>query len=307
MATLIIAEHDNATLSPATRQVLAAATALGGDVDILICGAGCKSVAEQAAALPSVTSVKLADNPAYEKHLAENVARLVAELARDYSHLMCAAGSFGKDLMPRVAALCGVSQLSDIIGIDSEDTFLRPIYAGNAIAKVKSLDNLKIITVRTAAFDAVPESGGNASISPLDTVYEASKTRFVEEQLVQSARPELTAAKVIVAGGRGVGDSFAPLETLADKLNAAIGATRAAVDAGLVSNDLQIGQTGKIVAPDLYIALGISGAIQHVAGIKDSRVIVAINKDEDAPIFQVADYGLVGDLHELLPELTEKL
>lgn len=309
MATLIIAEHDNQSLKGATLNAVTAATQIGGDIHILVAGAGCQAVADEASAVAGVTKVLLADNAAYEHQLAENVSLLVAGLGRDYSHVIAPATTAGKNLMPRVAALLDVAQLSDVIRIDSEDTFARPIYAGNAIATVKSLDAIKVITIRGTGFDAVAAEGGSAAIETVTAVHDAGISSFIGEEMAKSDRPELTAASVIVSGGRGMGngENFALLESLADKLGAAVGASRAAVDAGYVPNDMQVGQTGKIVAPDLYIAVGISGAIQHLAGMKDSKVIVAINKDEEAPIFQVADYGLVADLFKVVPELIESL
>ena len=309
MKTLIIAEHDNQTLKVATLNAVAAAQAMGGDIDVLVVGSGCQSVADQAAAVPGVGVVLSADNAVYENQLAENVSLAIAEAATSYDCVMAAATANGKNVMPRVAALLDVAQISDITAILDADTFERPIYAGNVIATVKSSDSKKVITVRTTAFDAVAAEGGNASVQPLDNVHDAGVSSFVREEVAVSDRPELTAASIVISGGRGMqnGDNFVMLEGIADKLNAAIGASRAAVDAGFVPNDYQVGQTGKIVAPDLYIAVGISGAIQHLAGMKDSKVIVAINKDEDAPIFQVADYGLVADLFSALPELESAL
>jgi electron transfer flavoprotein alpha subunit len=305
MKTLVIAEHDNASLKAATLNAVAAAGALGGDVDILVAGADCGAAADAAAQVPGVSKVICADNAAYEHQLAENVSLLVAELGADYDNLLAPSTANGKNIMPRVAALLDVGQISDILSIDSADTFKRPIYAGNVIATVQSSDPKKVITVRTTAFDAVPAEGGNAAIEACAAAHDAGVSKFIREEVAVSDRPELTSASVVISGGRGMqnGDNFSLLEGIADKLNAAIGASRAAVDAGFVPNDYQVGQTGKIVAPDLYIAVGISGAIQHLAGMKDSKVIVAINKDEDAPIFQVADYGLVADLFEALPEL----
>ena len=305
MKTLVIAEHDNASLKAATLNAIAAAGALGGDVDILVAGAGCGAAADAAAQVPGVSKVICADNPAYEHQLAENVSLLVAELGADYDNLLAPSTANGKNVMPRVAALLDVGQISDILSVESADTFTRPIYAGNVIATVQSSDPKKVITVRTTAFDAVAAEGGSATVEACSAAHEAGVSKFIREEVAVSDRPELTAASVVISGGRGMqnGDNFSLLEGIADKLNAAIGASRAAVDAGFVPNDYQVGQTGKIVAPDLYIAVGISGAIQHLAGMKDSKVIVAINKDEDAPIFQVADYGLVADLFEALPEL----
>ena len=305
MKTLVIAEHDNTSLKTATLNAVAAAGALGGDVDILVAGAGCGAVAEAAAQVPGVLKVICADNGAYEHQLAENVSLLVAELGADYDNLLAPSTANGKNIMPRVAALLDVGQISDILAVESADTFKRPIYAGNVIATVQSADPKKVITVRTTAFDAVAAEGGNATVEACSAAHDAGVSQFIREEVAESDRPELTSASVVISGGRGMqnGDNFSLLEGIADKLNAAIGASRAAVDAGFVPNDYQVGQTGKIVAPDLYIAVGISGAIQHLAGMKDSKVIVAINKDEDAPIFQVADYGLVADLFEALPEL----
>lgn len=305
MKTLVIAEHDNASLKAATLNAVAAAGALGGDVDILVAGAGCGAAADAAAQVPGVSKVICADNAAYEHQLAENVSLLVAELGADYDNLLAASTANGKNIMPRVAALLDVGQISDILSVESADTFKRPIYAGNVIATVQSSDPKKVITVRTTAFDAVPAEGGSATVEACSAAHDAGVSKFIREEVAVSDRPELTSASVVISGGRGMqnGDNFSLLEGIADKLNAAIGASRAAVDAGFVPNDYQVGQTGKIVAPDLYIAVGISGAIQHLAGMKDSKVIVAINKDEDAPIFQVADYGLVADLFEALPEL----
>ena len=309
MKTLIVAEHDNQTLKAATLNAVAAAQQLGGDIDILVVGSGCQAAADAAAAVPGVASVLLADNAAYENQLAENVSLAVADVAAGYDAVLAAATANGKNVMPRVAALLDVAQISDITAVIDADTFERPIYAGNVIATVKSSDAKKVITVRTTAFDAVPAEGGSASVQAVDGAHDAGVSSFIGEEVAVSDRPELTSASVVISGGRGMqnGDNFSMLEGIADKLNAAIGASRAAVDAGFVPNDYQVGQTGKIVAPDLYIAVGISGAIQHLAGMKDSKVIVAINKDEDAPIFQVADYGLVADLFAALPELEAAL
>ena len=309
MKTLVIAEHDNASLKAATLNAVAAAGALGGDVDILVAGADCGAAADAAAQVPGVSKVICADNAAYEHQLAENVSLLVAELGADYDNLLAPSTANGKNIMPRVAALLDVGQISDILSVESTDTFKRPIYAGNVIATVQSSDKKKVITVRTTAFDAVPAEGGSASVEACAAAHDAGVSHFIREEVAVSDRPELTSASVVISGGRGMqnGDNFSLLEGIADKLNAAIGASRAAVDAGFVPNDYQVGQTGKIVAPDLYIAVGISGAIQHLAGMKDSKVIVAINKDEDAPIFQVADYGLVADLFEALPELESAI
>ncbi|SFB06791.1 electron transfer flavoprotein subunit alpha/FixB family protein [Azotobacter beijerinckii] len=309
MAILVIAEHDNRTLKGATLNTLGAAALLGGEVHLLVAGRSCGAVAAQAAAIPGVSKVLVADAAVYEHQLAENLSRLVAGLGKIYSHLLAPAGSAGKNLMPRVAALLDVAQLSDIVGVVSPNTFRRPIYAGNAIATVQSLDPVVVATVRASAFDPLPAEGGSAAVESLDATHDAGTSRFVGEELAKSDRPELGSARIVVSGGRGLGsgENFALLETLADKLGAAVGASRAAVDAGFVANDMQVGQTGKIVAPELYIAVGISGAIQHLAGMKDSKVIVAINKDPEAPIFQVADYGLVADLFEAVPELEKAL
>lgn len=308
MSVLVYAEHDNQHLKSETQKLVTAALKMGQTIDLLLVGNGINELAQQAAKIDGVSKVIVADNSEYDSQLAENVADLVTELAADYSHILAAATTTGKNFMPRVAALLDVAQISDIIGVECEDTFVRPIYAGNAIATVKSSDMKKVITVRASAFDAASE-GNSATIEALQSVKSSAKSRFVSAQLTKSERPELTAAEVIISGGRGMqnGDNFKLLEGIADKLGAAIGASRAAVDAGFVPNDMQVGQTGKIVAPQLYIAVGISGAIQHLAGMKDSKVIVAINKDEEAPIFQVADYGLVGDLFEVLPELEAAL
>ena len=308
MAILVIAEHDNQSIKAATLNTVTAASKLGGDIHVLVAGAGCGAAAEAAAKVAGVAKVLVCDAPQYEAQTAENVAELVKGLARNYSHVLVPATSAGKNMLPRVAAQLDVAQISDIVAIESADTFVRPIYAGNALATVKSADAIKVITVRTTAFDAAAE-GGAAPIEALAAGADLGVAALAGRELTKSERPELGAAKVIVSGGRGVGSGenyHTLLEPLADKLGAALGASRAAVDAGFVPNDYQVGQTGKIVAPQLYIAVGISGAIQHLAGMKDSKVIVAINKDPEAPIFQVADYGLVGDLFEVVPEL-EKL
>ena len=309
MSILVVADHDNSELKPATLVVVAAAKAIGGDIDLLVAGEGCGAVAEAGSKVAGVSKVLCADNAAYGHQLAENVAPLVAELGANYSHVMTAHTTVGRNFLPRVAAALGVAQISDIQSVESADTFKRPIYAGNAIATVKSNDPIKVVSVRGTAFDGVAAEGGSASVEAVSSVHDAGISSFVGEEIAKSERPELTAASIVVSGGRGMGSSenFALLDGIADKLGAAIGASRAAVDAGFVPNDMQVGQTGKIVAPDLYIAGGISGAIQHLAGMKDSKVIVAINKDEDAPIFQVADYGLVADLFQALPELEAAL
>ncbi len=308
MSILVFAEHDNSTLKSETLKTVAAAQAIGGDITILVAGANCQSVAEAAAKVNGVSKVLVADNAVYQHQLAENISLLVTELASDYEHIIATALSTGKNFMPRVAALLDVTQISDITGVESSDTFIRPIYAGNAIATVQSLDSKKVITVRATGFDAVA-TDGSAEIVALDSVMDAGTSSHVNDELTESERPDLGAAGVVISGGRGMqnGDNFKLLEGIADKLGAAIGASRAAVDAGFVPNDMQVGQTGKIVAPDLYIAVGISGAIQHLAGMKDSKIIVAINKDPEAPIFQVADYGIVADLFDALPELEAKL
>ncbi|MGE8387649.1 MAG: electron transfer flavoprotein subunit alpha/FixB family protein [Pseudomonas sp.] len=309
MAILLVAEHDNHSLAAATLNTLAAAQQIGGEIVVLVAGHDVAGVAFAAAEVAGVSKVLVADHAAFAHQLPENLAPLVANLGRDFSHVLAPATSNGKNTLPRVAALLDVDQISEIIAVESSDTFKRPIYAGNAIATVQSSAPVKVITVRSTGFDAVPASGGGAVIEALVGATDARLSRVVGEQLATSERPELTAAKVVVSGGRGLGngDNFKHLYSLADKLGAAVGASRAAVDAGFVPNDMQVGQTGKIVAPQLYIAVGISGAIQHLAGMKDSKVIVAINKDEEAPIFQIADYGLVGDLFELVPELTAAL
>jgi electron transfer flavoprotein alpha subunit len=308
MSILVFADLHEGQLASATAHVVAAAQAIGGEIDILVAGEGVQAAADAAAKLDGVNKVRVADNAVYAHQLAEPMGALLVELADGYTHVLASASTTGKNVLPRLAALKDVSQLSDVLGVESADTFLRPIYAGNAIATVKSDDTLKVITVRTTGFDAVGNSG-SATIEAIDTVVDNSQSRFVKEELAQSNRPELSGAKAVISGGRGMGngENFKLLDGIADKLGAAIGASRAAVDAGFVPNDMQVGQTGKIVAPDLYIAVGISGAIQHLAGMKDSKVIVAINKDDEAPIFQVADYGLVGDLFEILPELESKL
>ena len=310
MAALVIAEHDNAGLKPATLNAVAAAKEIAGaDIDILVAGKDCRPAADAAAKIAGVRKALLADDAAYDHGLAENVAPLVVKLAENYSHLLAAATTSGKNLMPRVAALLDVMQVSDISAVVSPDTFVRPIYAGNALQTVQSKDPIKVITVRGTAFPPVEATGGSASIEPVAPTSPAELSEFVRAELSKSERPELTSARVIISGGRGMqsGENFHLLEKVADKLAAAVGASRAAVDAGFVPNDYQVGQTGKIVAPELYIAVGISGAIQHLAGMKDSKVIVAINKDEEAPIFQIADYGLVGDLFKILPELADEL
>ncbi|WP_271408655.1 electron transfer flavoprotein subunit alpha/FixB family protein [Pseudomonas sp. Q1-7] len=314
MAILVIAEHNNSTLAAATLNTVTAAQQIGGEVVILVAGQGVDAVAEAAARIAGVSKVLVADNAAYAHQLPENVAPMIALLVEgqgdnSYSHVLAPATTNGKNYLPRVAALLDVDQISEIIAVESADTFKRPIYAGNAIATVQSSAAVKVITVRTTGFDAAPAEGGSANLQTLASSFDARTSGFISEELAKSDRPELTAAKIVVSGGRGMqnGDNFKHLYALADKLGAAVGASRAAVDAGFVPNDMQVGQTGKIVAPQLYIAVGISGAIQHLAGMKDSKVIVAINKDEEAPIFQVADYGLVADLFEAIPELQNAL
>ena len=309
MTTLVIAEHDNQQLKPATLNAVAAAQKIGGDIHILVAGGGAQDVAAQAAKVAGVSGVLLADADHLKDFLAENVAEQVLAVAGDYSHILFPATASGKNVAPRVAAKLDVAQISDITAVDSADTFERPIYAGNAIAIVQSSDEKKVITVRTTAFDAVAAEGGSAEVKTLDAVGDSGLSSFVGREVAKNDRPELTAASVVVSGGRGMGsaENFKLLEPLADKLGAALGASRAAVDAGFAPNDWQVGQTGKIVAPQLYVAIGISGAIQHLAGMKDSKVIVAVNKDPEAPIFGVADYGLVADLFTAVPELEKAI
>ncbi len=309
MASLVIAEHDNASLKGSTLNTVAAAAQCGGDVHVLVAGHGCAVVAAAAAQIAGVSKVLVADAAQFEHGLAENVAAQVLAVASAYSHILAPATAYGKNILPRVAAKLDVGQISEITKVDAPDTFERPIYAGNAIATVQSTDPVKVITVRTTGFDAVASTGGAATIENLTAVAASGQSAFVSREFAKSDRPELTAAKVIVSGGRGMGsgENFKILEPLADRLGAAMGASRAAVDAGYVPNDWQVGQTGKIVAPTLYIAVGISGAIQHLAGMKDSKTIVAINKDPEAPIFSVADYGLVGDLFDAVPALVKEL
>ena len=311
MAVLVIAEHDNASLKAATRNAVTAAVGLGGPVDVLVAGSAPDGAASAAASVAGVARVLKASAPWLASATAENIAAtaLAAIASGSYTHVLAAATSFGKNVAPRIAAKLDVAQISDIVAIEDADTFVRPIYAGNAFATVRSSDGIKVITVRGTAFDAAPATGGTATIVDTPAAPEVATSKVVGQELTRSERPELTAARVVVSGGRGMasGENFRLLEALADKLHAAIGASRAAVDAGFVPNDYQVGQTGKIVAPDLYIAVGISGAIQHLAGMKDSKVIVAINKDAEAPIFQIADYGLVGDLFEIVPEFTREL
>lgn len=309
MTILVIAEHSNDALGAVTLNTVAAAKAIGGDIHVLVAGSGSAAAAEAAAKVEGVSKVLSADNAAFAHQLPENVAPLIAELGKDYTHILAAATTTGKNIMPRVAALLDVDQISEIISVESADTFKRPIYAGNAIATVQSSAAIKVMTVRGTSFDPVAAEGGSASVETVTSGADAGISAFVGEELAQSDRPELTAASIVISGGRGMqnGENFEMLNRIADKLGAAVGASRAAVDAGFVPNDMQVGQTGKIVAPELYIAVGISGAIQHLAGMKDSKVIVAINKDEDAPIFQVADYGLVADLFEAVPALEQQL
>jgi electron transfer flavoprotein alpha subunit len=309
MVALVIAEHDNASLKGVTLNTVTAAAQCGGEVHILVAGSGCGAVAEQAAKVAGVSKVLVADAPHFADGLAENVAEQILAVAGSYSHILAPASAFGKNVLPRVAARLDVAQISEITKVDSPDTFERPIYAGNAIATVQSGDSVKVITVRGTGFDAAAAEGGSAAVETVSSVGDSGKSSFVGRELAKSDRPELTGARIVVSGGRGMGsgDNFKILEPLADKLGAAMGASRAAVDAGYVPNDWQVGQTGKIVAPTLYIAVGISGAIQHLAGMKDSKTIVAINKDPEAPIFSVADYGLVGDLFEVVPALVKEL
>jgi electron transfer flavoprotein alpha subunit len=309
MSTLIVAEHDNAALKPATLNAVTAAGQLPGETHILVAGSGCDAAAAEAAKIAGVDKVLKADDAAYAHGLAENLAPLVVKLAAGYSHVIAAATTSGKNVLPRAAALLDVQQISDISAIEAEDTFVRPIYAGNALATVKTGDAVKVLTIRATAFDAAPAEGGSAAVEAIESTGDSGLSAFKGQELTKSERPELTTAGIVISGGRGMqsGDNFAMLERVADKLGAAVGASRAAVDAGFVPNDYQVGQTGKVVAPDLYVAVGISGAIQHLAGMKDSKVIVAINKDEEAPIFQVADYGLVADLFDAVPELEKEL
>ena len=309
MAILVLAEHEAGALKPATLNTVTAAIKIGAEVHVLVAGANIAAVADACAKVAGVAKVLSADAPFYGHHLAEPLGDLIVSLAKSYSHILAPATSVGKNVLPRVAALLDVAQISEITAVVSPDTFVRPIYAGNALATVQSKDAVKVITVRTTGFEAAKAEGGSAAVEAVTAGADAGLSSFVSQQLSKSERPELTSARIIISGGRGMqsGENFHLLEAVADKLNAAVGASRAAVDAGFVPNDFQVGQTGKIVAPDLYIAVGISGAIQHLAGMKDSKVIVAINKDEEAPIFQVADYGLVADLFKVLPELSAEL
>jgi electron transfer flavoprotein alpha subunit len=310
MGVLVVADHDNAALRAATLNAVTAASAIGGEVAVLVAGHNCAGAAQAAAKVKGVAKVLVADDPAYANLLAENAAPLVAREAQRHAHVVAPATSNGKNLMPRVAALLDVQQISDIVAVKSPDTFVRPIYAGNALATVQSADRIKVVTVRGTAFEPAPAEGGSASVEKVAAEKDAGLSKFLGQALSRSERPELTSARIVISGGRGMqnGENFKKyIEPVADRLGAAVGASRAAVDAGFVPNDYQVGQTGKIVAPDLYVAVGISGAIQHLAGMKDSKVIVAINKDEEAPIFQVADYGLVGDLFQVMPELAQEL
>ena len=309
MSILILAEHEEGALRPATLNVVSAASQMGGDIALLVAGSGSAAVAEAAASVAGVSKVLHADDATYANEIAENLAALVISQADSFEHILFAATASGKNVMPRVAALLDVAGISDITEVKSADTFIRPIYAGNAMATVQSSDAKKVITVRTTSFEAAAESGGSGSVEAISAVAASDKVSFIGQELSQSDRPELTSAKIVVSGGRGMqdGENFKMLDDIAEKLNAAVGASRAAVDAGFVPNEYQVGQTGKVVAPDLYLAVGISGAIQHLAGMKDSKVIAAINKDEEAPIFQVADYGLVADLFDVLPEISKAL
>lgn len=309
MSILVVAEHDNDSIKAPTLVAVAAAEKIGGDIEVLVAGSACSGAGEAAANIAGVAKVLVADNEAYGHQLAENIGDLVAEVGKGYSHILTPTTTSGKNFMPRVAALLDVAQISDISGVVSEDTFERPIYAGNAIATVQSSDAIKVLTVRGTAFDGVASEGGSASVESIDVAKDSGLSSWDKDEIAKLERPELTSASIIISGGRGMqnGENFSLLESVADKLGAAMGASRAAVDAGFAPNDMQVGQTGKIVAPDLYIAVGISGAIQHLAGMKDSKVIVAINKDQDAPIFQVADYGLVADLFNAVPEFDALL
>jgi electron transfer flavoprotein alpha subunit len=309
MAILVLAEHDHASLKPSTLSAVGAAAKLGSDIHVLVAGSGCDGAAQAASKIAGVSKVLKLDSPELKNHLAENVAPVIVDLAKNYTHVLAPATTYGKNILPRAAALLDVQQISEVSAIIDADTFERPVYAGNAIATVKSSDALKLLTVRTTTFDAAAAEGGSASVESISGKGDTGLSSFVGQELSKSERPELTAADIVVSGGRGVGSAanFAIIEKLADKLGAAVGASRAAVDAGFVPNDYQVGQTGKVVAPNLYIAIGISGAIQHLAGMKDSKIIVAINKDPEAPIFQIADYGLVADLFAAVPELEGKL
>ena len=309
MSVLVLIEHDNKVVKASSLNTVTAAKKINQKVHAIVIGENCKKISEEVSKFDGIEEVLLADNKMHANHLAENMAPLIVEIAKSYTHILAPSSTFGKNIMPRVAALLDVAQLSDIISVINSDTFIRPIYAGNANSKIQSLDKIKIITVRTTKFEATKKEGGKAKITEIPIGKDMNISKFVKNELNKSDRPELTSAGIIISGGRGMesGKNFSLLEELADKLKAAIGASRAAVDAGFVPNDYQVGQTGKVVAPELYIAVGISGAIQHLAGMKDSKIIVAINKDEEAPIFQVADYGLVGDLFQVLPELTKEI
>ena len=309
MSVLVLIEHDNKVVKASSLNTVTAAKKIDQKVHAIVIGENCKKVSEEVSKFDGIEEVLLADNKIHTNHLAENMAPLIVEIAKNYTHILAPSSTFGKNIMPRVAALLDVAQLSDIISVINSDTFIRPIYAGNANSKIQSLDKIKIITVRTTTFEATKKEGGKAKITEIPIGKDMNISKFVKNELNKSDRPELTSAGIIISGGRGMesGKNFSLLEELADKLKAAIGASRAAVDAGFVPNDYQVGQTGKVVAPELYIAVGISGAIQHLAGMKDSKIIVAINKDEEAPIFQVADYGLVGDLFQVLPKLTKEI
>lgn len=309
MSNLVIVEHDNNEVAAATLHAVTAAQQIGGDVDLLVAGENCAGVAEAAAKIMGVSTAKLADDAKFGHHLAENLSSLICEVASGYSHVLASATTFGKNVMPRAAALLDVAQISDIVEVKSEDTFVRPIYAGNALATVQSADSIKVITVRTIKFEAAAAEGGSAGVEAISGGSDTGLSSWVSQAVSNTDQVDLTSAKVVVSGGRGMqsGDNFAMLHSVADKLGAAVGASRAAVDSGFVPNELQVGQTGKVIAPDLYIAVGISGAIQHLAGMKESKVIVAINNDSEAPIFQVADYGLVADLFEAVPELDAAL
>jgi electron transfer flavoprotein alpha subunit len=309
MSNLVIVEHDNNEIAAATLHTITAAQQIGGDIDLLIAGENCAAVADAAAQIAGISKVKVADNAMFAHHLAENLSTLIVEMAKDYSHLLTAATTFGKNIMPRAAALLDMAQISEIVEVKSADTFVRPIYAGNALATVQSSDPIKMITVRVISFEAAAASGGSAAIEAISGGADTGLSSWVSQAVSSSDRVELTSAKIVISGGRGMqnGENFAMLQAVADKLGAAVGASRAAVDSGFVPNDFQVGQTGKVIAPDLYIAVGISGAIQHLAGMKESKVIVAINNDSEAPIFQIADYGLVADLFDAVPELEAAL
>jgi len=309
MSNLVIVEHDNNEIVAATLHTITAAQQIGGDIDLLIAGENCQAVAESAAQIAGVTTVKVADNAIFAHQQAENLATLIVECAKDYSHVLVAATTFGKNVLPRASALLDMAQISEIVEVKSPDTFVRPIYAGNALATVQSADAIKMITVRTISFEAAAESGGSAAIEAISGGTDTGLSSWVSQAVSSNDRVDLSSAKIVVSGGRGMqnGENFSMLQSVADKLGAAVGASRAAVDSGFVPNEYQVGQTGKVIAPDLYIAVGISGAIQHLAGIKESKVIVAINNDSEAPIFQVADYGLVADLFEAVPELDAAL